>query len=261
MDAAAGAVQKNLSLIAHALKIGRAKDCQLECERTMRQMKEISTRLLPKKHIFMTDVLHYKGLAFMKQKLFDHACVAFQQELALAVEHRMLDVKIRAMNHVGKANASKGAFADAGEIWDNLLSITKKTSERAYLFHEIGRCYLETNKPDICKFYGNQCLEEALKIDDHTWAMNAHILLGQCEVTAKNLDSAGNHFYEAAEKAAKSGTKAYLALLTEAQQCIRVWLDKIANTEAEEEEEGTVHKQGSDDSFEVEEESKRLSHK
>jgi len=39
----------------------------------------------------------------------------------------------------------------------------------------------ETNKFDLSKFYGIQSLEEAIKIDDHIWAMNAAILMGQCE--------------------------------------------------------------------------------
>lgn len=86
MDAARGAVLKNIQQIEHALKIGRAQDCHLECERALRQMKEISQNLLPQKPEFMTEVLHFKGLALMKLKQYDQAVAAFQEEFNVASE-------------------------------------------------------------------------------------------------------------------------------------------------------------------------------
>lgn len=125
----------------------------------------------------------------------------------------MTEVKSRALDYLGRSFAMKGAYTEAAEIWDSRLAIAKTPVERAYLFHEIGRCYLgkmnfnfrnienkligiffvilivfffffcisETNKPDLARFYGNQSLEEANKINDDIWAMNANILLGQCD--------------------------------------------------------------------------------
>ncbi len=67
-----------------ALKIGRAHDCQLECDRVMRQMKEMSNRVLPRKAEFFTEILHIKGLALMKSKDYDNATAAFQEEYNIA---------------------------------------------------------------------------------------------------------------------------------------------------------------------------------
>jgi hypothetical protein len=69
-----------------ALKIGRAQDCQLECDRALRQIKEISHRLLPRKSEFTTEVLQYKGLALLKLKAFDAAVATFQEEFNVATE-------------------------------------------------------------------------------------------------------------------------------------------------------------------------------
>lgn len=69
-----------------ALKIGRAHDCQLECERALRQIKEISQRLLPRKPEFLTEILHFKGLALMKLKSYDNAATAFQEEFKVAAD-------------------------------------------------------------------------------------------------------------------------------------------------------------------------------
>lgn len=122
MDAAQGAVLKNLAHIEHALQIGRAQDCRLECERAIRQLKEISHRLLPRKPEFMTEILHYKGLAFMKLKNYDGACAAFQEEFKVASENKMAEAKSRALDYLGRSFALKGSFPEAAEIWDSKLA-------------------------------------------------------------------------------------------------------------------------------------------
>lgn len=53
----------------------------------------------------------------------------------------MVDIKSRALDFLGRSYALKGSFAEAAEVWDSRLAITKTSVERAYLFHEIGRCY------------------------------------------------------------------------------------------------------------------------
>lgn len=53
----------------------------------------------------------------------------------------MPEIKSRAMDYLGRSYAMKGSFAEAAEIWDTRLAIAKTPVERAYLYHEIGRCY------------------------------------------------------------------------------------------------------------------------
>jgi hypothetical protein len=50
----------------------------------LRQIKEISLHLLPRKPEFMTEILHFKGLAFLKLKNFDAAVSAFQEQFNIA---------------------------------------------------------------------------------------------------------------------------------------------------------------------------------
>ncbi|CAG7641536.1 unnamed protein product [Allacma fusca] len=257
VDAAEGAVLKNISLIEHALSIGRAKDCQLECDRTLRQMKEISLQLLPRKPEFMCQVLHYKGLAFMKQKLYDNAAETFHQELNIATENKMTEVKARALDHTARAYALKGSYTDAAEIWESRMAMAKTSLERTYLFHEIGRCYLEMNKNEIAKYYGNQSLDEATKISDSIWMMNARILLGQVEIKNMQLDQAESQFSAAEKQAMVAGNFANLTLLREAQQCLKVWQEK---REAAEKTPSTVKVTESSDSSDLKnEQSARLS--
>ena len=67
-----------------ALDIGRPKDAQLECYRALRQIKDMSSNILPRKAEFMAEILHYKGLALMQQKNYDDAVTTFQEEFNVA---------------------------------------------------------------------------------------------------------------------------------------------------------------------------------
>ena len=53
---------------------------------------------------------------------------------------KMAEKKIRALGYWGRSFALKGSYSDATKIWDAMLSLTKTSIQRAYLYHEIGRC-------------------------------------------------------------------------------------------------------------------------
>jgi hypothetical protein len=82
------------------------------------------------------------------------------------------------------------------------------------------------NKNEIAKYYGNQSLDEANKINDSIWMMNACILLGQVEIKNMALDQAESQFLAAEKHAMAAGNFANLTLLREAQQCLKVWQEK-----------------------------------
>jgi len=91
------------------------------------------------------------------------------------------DYKKQALDFLGRSHAYKREFMEASEIWEGQLSNARTPLERSYLFHEIGRCYLETGKYDVAKYYATQCLDEAFKIGDQVWTMNGRVLLGHIE--------------------------------------------------------------------------------
>lgn len=123
-------------------------------------------------------------------------------------------------------------------------------------------------------------MEEANKINDDIWAMNANILLGQCDskcdsdidtyiflvchfrlklfllvvpVKTMNLDRALTCFEQAEENAVKCANKGNASLLREAQQCLKVWIEKRENKSTE--QQGSPQdSQGSDQSLDEKDE-------
>lgn len=56
----------------------------------------------------------------------------------------MPEFKGQALDALGRAYAMKKSYSEAAESWEQKLISSKSALEKAYLFHEIGRCYFGT---------------------------------------------------------------------------------------------------------------------
>lgn len=59
--------------------------------------------------------------------------------------------------------------------------MTKSPLESTWLYHEIGRCYLELNKYSQAKNYGDQSYTAAVEAEDLMWQLQASVLIAQAE--------------------------------------------------------------------------------
>jgi tetratricopeptide (TPR) repeat protein len=72
--------------------------------------------------------------------------------------------------------------------------------EKAWLYHEIGRCHLEIGEYEVARDYGKKSFECAEKINDEVWQLNATVLIAQSEAkmsTVESLNSAIGNFEKA----------------------------------------------------------------
>ena len=59
--------------------------------------------------------------------------------------------------------------------------MSKSPLESTWLYHEIGRCYLELNKFSQAKDYGEQSYTAAVEAEDNMWQLQASVLIAQTE--------------------------------------------------------------------------------
>lgn len=55
--------------------------------------------------------------------------------------------------------------------------------EKTWLFHEIGRCYLELGRYEDARVYGVRSAAAASQTADEKWQINANVLVAQSEST------------------------------------------------------------------------------
>jgi len=61
------------------------------------------------------------------------------------------------------------------------LPSSKSALESTWLYHEIGRCYLELNCYDEAKDFGEKSLTAAQESYDSLWQLNASVLIAQAD--------------------------------------------------------------------------------
>lgn len=65
--------------------------------------------------------------------------------------------------------------------WEEKIPLAKTTLEKTWLFHEIGRCYLELDQAWQAQNYGKKSQQCAKEEGDIEWQLNANVLVAQAQ--------------------------------------------------------------------------------
>jgi tetratricopeptide (TPR) repeat protein len=116
----------------------------------------------------------------------------------------------RAYENIGRVYARNGKYKEAISVWEKKLPLAENDMEKAWLYHEIGRCHLEIGDYEVARDYGNKSLECAKRINDEIWQLNATVLIAQSEAkmnTVESVQSAIENFEKAIKMSKKQSKK------------------------------------------------------
>lgn len=65
--------------------------------------------------------------------------------------------------------------------WSKKIPLVSDGQEKAWLFHELGRCYLELGGNEEARDFGVRSLAAADEISDEKWQIMAIVLISQAE--------------------------------------------------------------------------------
>lgn len=65
--------------------------------------------------------------------------------------------------------------------WSKKIPLVTDGEEKAWLFHELGRCYLELGGNEEARKFGVRSLAAADEISDEKWKIMAIVLISQAE--------------------------------------------------------------------------------
>jgi hypothetical protein len=71
--------------------------------------------------------------------------------------------------------------------WEEKIPLAKTTLEKTWLFHEIGRCYLELDQAWEAQNYGEKSQQYAEEEGDIEWQLNASVLVSQAQGTDSEM--------------------------------------------------------------------------
>ncbi|XP_055050206.2 outer dynein arm-docking complex subunit 4 isoform X1 [Misgurnus anguillicaudatus] len=190
-----------LEEIDAALSAGNVESSLKKAGELMKEAHNMSEEALPDKKEVLGNLHSSIGNALMDIGKMDEALIHHKKALELARQGDLTDSKSRALDNIGGVYARIGKFQQAIEVWEERAPLARDGFEKTWLFHEIGRCYLELKRYAEARDYGSRSFEAADEISDLRFQLNSSVLMGQAELELGNKDSVV--YYERALDRAK----------------------------------------------------------
>ncbi|XP_051571539.1 outer dynein arm-docking complex subunit 4 isoform X2 [Myxocyprinus asiaticus] len=194
-------VLTSLEEIDTALSAGNAESSLKKARELMKTVQGWTEEVLPNKREVLGNLHSCIGNALMDLGKMDKALNHHEKDLELAKQGNLTDSKSRALDNIGRVYARIGKFQQAIDVWEEKVPLACGGLEKAWLFHEIGRCYLELKHYVEARDYGSHSLTAADDISDEKWQLNASVLVAQAELKLGNCKASVLHFERALDRA------------------------------------------------------------
>ncbi|NXK70248.1 TTC25 protein, partial [Sylvietta virens] len=194
-------IAKNMEDIELLLARGSAEESCRKAEQMLKKIQAYSENDVPNKNELIGNLHSCIGNAHLAMGQMEAALHSHKMDLDCARQNDLTDAESRALDNIGHVYARIGKFQQAIDTWEEKIPLAQSSLEKAWLFHEIGRCYLELGKAEVAQDYGQKSLQSADEEGDVEWQLHATVLVAQAQVKLKNYPSAIMTFERALEKA------------------------------------------------------------
>ncbi|NXF13032.1 TTC25 protein, partial [Smithornis capensis] len=200
--AAAGrAIAKSVEDIHMLLARGSPEESCRKAERLLKKIQGWAEDEVPNKNELIGNLHSCIGNAQLEMGQLEAALRSHKLDLDCARQNALPGAESRALDNVGRVHAWSGRFRPAIDAWKQRIPMVKSGLEKARLFHEIGRCYLELGEAATAQVCGQTSLESANEEGDVEGQLQATVLVAQTQVKLKDYRSAIMNFERALEKA------------------------------------------------------------
>ncbi|XP_007940329.1 outer dynein arm-docking complex subunit 4 [Orycteropus afer afer] len=194
-------ILKSLEDIDMLLTSGSAEGSLQKAEKVLKKVLEWNKEEVPNKDELVGNLYSCIGNAQIELGQMAAALQSHRKDLEIAREYDLPDAKSRALDNIGRVFAKVGKFQQAIDTWEEKIPLAKTTLEKTWLFHEIGRCYLELEQAWEAQSYGKKSQQCAEEEGDIEWQLNASVLVAQAQVKLRDFESAVGNFEKALERA------------------------------------------------------------
>lgn len=182
-------IYKNQLLTLKVQNNGKYKESLEKSNKLLAYVNPLNKKQLSGKEDIIANINSTIGNAHLELGQYDLALQAHEKDLEISKDLDNKEGISRAYENIGRVYARNGKYSQAIEVWEKKLPLAETDMEKAWLYHEIGRCQLELGEYEISKDYGKKSLNCAEAIDDEVWQLNATVLIAQSDVKIGTLSS------------------------------------------------------------------------
>ncbi|CAD5114516.1 DgyrCDS3640 [Dimorphilus gyrociliatus] len=208
-------IENEIEKMSYDLNNSKPTDCLQRGFRLLETTKDsnLSSNIINE---LLSTVHSFIGLSYFDLKQFNGALKHHQKDLELSTQINHKKNTSRAMDNLGQVYARMKKYKKAIQIFGSKEGYRKTPLEAAWLYHEMGRCYLELDKYEIALTYARKSVGAAIKCNDLSWNMYSAILVGECEVCLGRLEKALESFRIAFDCAYRIGNQKSIVLIRNA---------------------------------------------
>ncbi|XP_060604151.1 outer dynein arm-docking complex subunit 4-like [Ruditapes philippinarum] len=181
-------------------------------------LKILDTEDLPDKHVHMSSLHSYLGNVCMSKKDYERGLDHHNKDLAIGEKHKLDDAISRALGNLGRVFVVQKRHQEALDVFLRKTPMCASRIETAWLFHEIGNCFLALGDFEYAKDAAKKSLEAAEEAVEWSYQLQSCVLMGVAEVKLKQYHAAFNTFEKALDQARLQGDEKAEDAIREALQ-------------------------------------------
>ncbi|KAK2191054.1 hypothetical protein NP493_60g01047 [Ridgeia piscesae] len=201
-------VLKNLEEIDEAQGSGKHEKSLKLAKRTLKTVENWSDDDVANRAEVVANLHSCIGNAYLELGKNNKALEHYERDFEIAKQKNLSEAKSRALDNLGRVYARMKKFQKAIDVWEEKLPMSSTPLESTWLYHEIGRCYLEIDKFEEAKDFGERSKKSAMEAEDEVWQLNASVLIAQAHVKLGDLQAALDQFENSLDMAKVQGDKA-----------------------------------------------------
>ncbi|WAR06390.1 TTC25-like protein [Mya arenaria] len=213
------AVAKYAAKELEEIELAYAEGKQDECASKARHlMKILDGEDFPEKESYIATLHSYLGNVAIGRRDYEKGLGHHNMDLEIGEKYKLDEAVSRALGNLGRVYVLQKRHQEALDVFLRKTPMCTSRIETAWLFHEIGNCFLALGDFEYAKDAAKKSLESAEEAVEWSYQLQSCVLMGVAEVKLKQYHAAFNTFEKALDQARLQGDEKAEEALREALQ-------------------------------------------
>ncbi|KAH3877938.1 outer dynein arm-docking complex subunit 4-like isoform X2 [Dreissena polymorpha] len=194
-------VEKEITVIDNYYAKGQLDLCKKRADACVDVLGRYTEEEVPNKHVLLATLYSCLGNCDMQTKRLTSALENHGHDLSIGEQWDNPEIQSRALGNLGRTYVLMEKYNRAIDMYNRKAPLCKTPKETAWLFHEIGNCFLLMKIYEYAHESGLKALRSAHEAADTRLQLQAYVLVAVAEVNVLKFKDAYDHFQEALERA------------------------------------------------------------
>lgn len=187
-------VTKELGELEKLYDQGRVSSCKQRADSCVDMLGRYTDDEVASKGKLLATLYNLMGNCDVALQKYDSALDNFGHDLLIGEESENLTIQSRALGNIGRVHVIMGKYNRALDVYNRKAPLCQTAEETAWLFHEIGNCFLHLSIYQYAYESGLKALRAATDTDNKRLQLQTNVLTAVSEVNLTKYKDAYQHF-------------------------------------------------------------------